>query len=65
MSEEELQRWRHGSDTTAHAIAAARASGDWDRLDVIAQLLGIDGSPESSGAWETLCEALCRPTASR
>ena len=61
MDNEELDRWRRGASAAEAAITAARRSRDWEALDFLASALGIGDDPEDRGAWEAICEELCRP----
>lgn len=61
MDPKELDRWRQGASAAEAAITAARRSRDWEPLDVLASALGIGDDPEDRGAWEAICEELCRP----
>lgn len=61
MDPKELDRWRQGASAAEAAITTARRSRDWEPLDVLASALGIGDDPEDRGAWEAICEELCRP----
>ena len=61
MDNEELDKWRRGASAAEAAITAARRSHDWEPLDFLASALGIGDGPEDRGAWEAICEELCRP----
>ena len=61
MDNEELNRWRRGASAAEAAITAARRFRDWEALDLLASALGIGDDPEDRGAWEAICEELCRP----
>lgn len=61
MDNEELDKWRRGASAAEAAITAARRSRDWEPLDFLAAAMGIGDDPEDRGAWEAICEELCRP----
>ena len=61
MDSDDLSKWRRGASAAEAAITAARRSRDWEALDFLASALGIGDDPEDRGAWEAICEELCRP----
>ncbi len=58
---EDTDEWRRGSWAAVSAIEAARRTGDWEPLDLLAAALGVGDDPADRGAWEAICEALVGP----